>query len=75
MFCYQVSEDEALDMWQRMMTGDNIMAVYVPWCVWIYDRYGSDYVSSSTLHITMHHWSEFVAFLTRKKLEGKYHEY
>lgn len=72
-YCYQVSEDEASDLWGRIKRGRNLMAVYIPWLIHIGQEYAIE--SSESLPTTMHHWSEFIAFLTRKKLEGKYHEY
>jgi hypothetical protein len=71
-YCYQVSEDEALDMWERIKSGSNLMKVYVSWCIWL-SRQGVDYMDYQIA--TMHYYPEFIAFLTRKKLKGEYREF
>ena len=68
MFCYHVTKEEAEVMWQRMVRGHKtMMTVYVPWCIKLSDK---GYVSDEYLFATMHHWDEFLVFLTRKKLQG-----
>jgi hypothetical protein len=71
MYCFKCSEDEVKDWWKRISTGQNLMKVYVTWCMWL-SRNGVDYKDYQIG--TMHYYPEFIAFLTRKKLEGKYHE-
>jgi hypothetical protein len=71
-YCYQVSEDEAREMWANMTSGLNLMNVYVPWCVNLQRRHNVE--SDMYIQATMHHWHEFIAFLTRMKLAGEYRE-
>lgn len=60
-----------MDWWKRISTGQNLMKVYVPWCFYIYDRgWGHD----QYMEFTMVHYDEFIAFITRKKLDGDYYE-
>lgn len=67
MFCFKVSLDEAIAMWEKLPRSRNFVDLYVPWCVWL-SRKG--HKPENYLYATMHHWDEFIAFLTRKKLEG-----
>lgn len=72
-YCYQVSEDEALDMWERIKSGSNLMRVYASWCIHINRKYNVE--PDMYVLATMHHWHEFIAFLTRKRLKGEYREF
>jgi hypothetical protein len=70
MFCYQVSKEEAEAMWMRMVKGHtHMMNVYVPWCFKLHDM---GFANDDYLLATMHHWDEYIAFLTRKKLKGEF---
>lgn len=60
-----------LDWWRRISTGQNLMKVYVGWCIWL-SRKNVPY-SDHKLG-TMHYYPEFIAYLTRKRLNGEYHE-
>ena len=71
MYCFKCSEDEVRDWWSRISTGQNLMQVYVGWCIWLarHDVHVQDYQMA-----TMHYYPEFIAYLTRKKLNGEYYE-
>jgi len=71
MYCFKCSEDEVRDWWRRISTGQNLMKVYVPWCLHMVDQLSpqNDYI-----YYTMAHYDEFIAFIARKKLKGEYHE-
>jgi len=54
-----------------MSAGHNLMKVYVSWCIWLSEK-GVDYKDYQCA--TMHYYPEFIAFVTRKKLNGEYYE-
>ena len=60
------------DWWVRMTASyDNLMKVFVPW---VTRMSGKGIPNDDYLFYTMHHYPEFIAFITRKKLNGEYHE-
>lgn len=68
MLCFKCSDEEVMRLWRYITDNRNIMTVYVAWCIWLSRR---GYKTYEYKHATMHHYPEFVAFLTRKKLTGE----